>query len=1202
DGGIDSFKAPIIIIAPGLEAVLVNGYQFEVFDLDNMVDSIAPEQFTFMAHPEQKYGFDGVKKELLTEYKEEAGFVMPYKSVAFGEADKIRAVLTGDPPNDADVHFVELSTAAALKFTRSGNEYDIITGGLKSGLSQVIALGPNGIMGMFQVMGTAKEFVTVHLVPLNGYGKNTDAQSIEKAATDILRQAGFSVRLDLLDVGLQYDGAKISLENHFASAYSPDMKQIISQLGRKVNKEAHDVYMILTDKMEGNTTGFMPKGMGIGFMELGGGGQTIAHELCHGLFNMPHIFEGFYEGKTKGSLPDNLMDYNEGTALYYRQWARMQSPGVHLAWFDDAGKGKSVSNPDYFCINNEKADAFIGKCLMAYDGRPILLNEPLVQIAFYSNEEEIDSLKGRLASWRFKSDGFAYIPNLNANKEFEGYANTKGNKFNWVEAACSNPITVSTNRNLCTYTSSDQSIVGSDSYCKCIENEDEKGKYLNPIISYWGNDFEDKFNNTSALRNEKFENDRQEIVDMDIQSCFLCVRNKAAEIDLNSWVLQDRLSALFNHTGKQFTVLVNTLDYVIQQEEVDKLGVELYNRNFSGSNSTAFLFINLFKDRGYENALNPSEVRFLCQYKILDPSGILGEFTIGGSLGELIANLYKSITKPHYSATYKSLPNENFAIILSETNEWVRGYGEITSMEVWKYNVPAPVHFIGTDRPVEDPILHASEAFKAINDQSKFDIQKIDDLKDACAITYFQSNADSELKGKFLSYLEQWSHRGAAVPADCVFKELTATDAIVMPVLQAASYVPGIDIAASAVGYGIASYQGDVLYQEEFGAGLAMSVFFVDGKVIGEITERVVKGIVVNTAKKKYVNLAKQNVDEFAEFLVDGMNMAESRARRYAEKLHSKPRDQYEDYINQTVYERLGGARDELEFDWRLTLIFDDDGIFGKFIEKFGLEKADELWRFCNAKSYNESGLKEVFKYFGEINSSNGPEILTLFIGAKGRTAQLIESAFKGGTDAATGKVLLEDLGKGSREFVAFIDGRGDEGVGAWEKLLDEGVDPSIRGNIYALTDPDAAIDAIQTSQKTKPTWPEIQSLWKRGNDFNAKGRLEYEYNEINLVDGKRLDSYIPGEEIVSRKATTLSEIQVSTFEGYLKELTTKYKKGKIIRSNKYMDGPGAIDGHTLSGDYFLEIPSSNRGYYEASEELQALANKYDVQIKYLDE
>ena len=392
DGGIDSFKAPIIVIAPGLEAVLVNGYQFEVFDMDDMVDSIAPEQFTFMAHPEQKYGFDGVNEAIKSEYKEEAGIVMPYKSVAFGEADKISAILTGgDPPADTSVHFVELSTAADLKFTRSGNEYEIVVGGLSSGLTQVIALGPNGIMGMFQVMGTAKEFVTVHLVPLNGYGKNADAKAIEEAATKILRQAGFSVRIDVLDVGLQYDGAKIGLENHFASAYSPDMKQIISQLGRKVNKETNDVYMILTDKMEGNTTGFMPKGMGIGFMELGGGGQTLAHELCHGLFNMPHTFEGFYEGQGKGALADNLMDYVGGTALYYRQWARMQSPGVHLAWFDDAGEGKYAEVSDIEALKKSFAEEN-GEILtfLKPNGRPISLkSKDLSAVTFATGENYV---------------------------------------------------------------------------------------------------------------------------------------------------------------------------------------------------------------------------------------------------------------------------------------------------------------------------------------------------------------------------------------------------------------------------------------------------------------------------------------------------------------------------------------------------------------------------------------------------------------------------------------------------------------------------------------------------------------------------------------------------------------------------------------------------------------------------------------------
>lgn len=76
----------------------------------------------------------------------------------------------------------------------------------------------------------------------------------------------------------------------------------------------------------------------------------------------------------------------------------------------------------------------------------------------------------------------------------------------------------------------------------------------------------------------------------------------------------------------------------------------------------------------------------------------------------------------------------------------------------------------------------------------------------------------------------------------------------------------------------------------------------------------------------------------------------------------------------------------------------------------------------------------------------------------------------------------------------------------------------------------------------------------------------------------------------------------MSTFEKYLKELTTKYKKGKIVRSDKYKDGPRAIDGEPLSGEYFLEIPTSNKSYYEASTELQELASQYGVTIKYLDE
>lgn len=96
------------------------------------------------------------------------------------------------------------------------------------------------------------------------------------------------------------------------------------------------------------------------------------------------------------------------------------------------------------------------------------------------------------------------------------------------------------------------------------------------------------------------------------------------------------------------------------------------------------------------------------------------------------------------------------------------------------------------------------------------------------------------------------------------------------------------------------------------------------------------------------------------------------------------------------------------------------------------------------------------------------------------------------------------------------------------------------------------------------------------------------------MENGKRLDSYIPGKEIVSRKATTLSNIKESTFEGYLKELTTKYKKGTKINSMK-------ISG-ILEGDYILEIPTSNKIFFENNKELNNLAEKYNVKIKYLNE
>jgi hypothetical protein len=137
--------------------------------------------------------------------------------------------------------------------------------------------------------------------------------------------------------------------------------------------------------------------------------------------------------------------------------------------------------------------------------------------------------------------------------------------------------------------------------------------------------------------------------------------------------------------------------------------------------------------------------------------------------------------------------------------------------------------------------------------------------------------------------------------------------------------------------------------------------------------------------------------------------------------------------------------------------------------------------------------------------------------------------------------------------------------------------------------------------------WKETRDYWlndspmARGNAFNntAVNERWYDYNEVNLSNGKRLDSYDPIKgEIISRKATNLADVELSTFETYLKELNKKYPEGTIIRSNKYRE----IDGQPLKGTQILEIPASNKKFSEIQEYIDLAKNKYGVTIRFREE
>lgn len=105
---------------------------------------------------------------------------------------------------------------------------------------------------------------------------------------------------------------------------------------------------------------------------------------------------------------------------------------------------------------------------------------------------------------------------------------------------------------------------------------------------------------------------------------------------------------------------------------------------------------------------------------------------------------------------------------------------------------------------------------------------------------------------------------------------------------------------------------------------------------------------------------------------------------------------------------------------------------------------------------------------------------------------------------------------------------------------------------------------------KNLPEW--LQHIQK-GNYFNFIREQNYKrlggFNEVVLSSGKRLDSYIPNKEIVSRKFTQLGEDGVK----HIDELAKKYRPGTPIKNTTRNAETIGQGGSKLEGQMILEIP-----------------------------
>jgi hypothetical protein len=146
---------------------------------------------------------------------------------------------------------------------------------------------------------------------------------------------------------------------------------------------------------------------------------------------------------------------------------------------------------------------------------------------------------------------------------------------------------------------------------------------------------------------------------------------------------------------------------------------------------------------------------------------------------------------------------------------------------------------------------------------------------------------------------------------------------------------------------------------------------------------------------------------------------------------------------------------------------------------------------------------------------------------------------------------------------------RGETGIGP---TAEKSLDPW-RPEPKPEPDRISQLDNYRTAEDVK--LDKLENM-DRGNDFNRWRGDQYPANEVVLENGKRLDGYDPGKEIVSRKSTQITD--VATGEKAVHEVLDKYSPGNVVadtpanRTN-YPD----LVGKPIKGDMILEVPVQNQ-------------------------
>jgi Domain of unknown function (DUF4157) len=146
---------------------------------------------------------------------------------------------------------------------------------------------------------------------------------------------------------------------------------------------------------------------------------------------------------------------------------------------------------------------------------------------------------------------------------------------------------------------------------------------------------------------------------------------------------------------------------------------------------------------------------------------------------------------------------------------------------------------------------------------------------------------------------------------------------------------------------------------------------------------------------------------------------------------------------------------------------------------------------------------------------------------------------------------------------------------------------------------------------RSRQEWLEVRNYMlydsplARGNRFNTTANKHYEFMEVHLGNGKRVDAYVPPRngqpgEIISRKAIDFDDIvDESAFRRHLDEMLNKYAPDTPIASRKYAEDFGT--NSKLEGDLYLEVPATNQSASRRAR-FEQIAASIGIRIRYTAE